>query len=298
MNDAERIDIRDKAYIGHQDVIALNFIKPSGRYVFRRHFRQGLRSHVMEVLLPEDIEIEQRGCLVDGTRWYPKAQPRHIFRIFRTRLGTLEQALGEIRRVRLAEAYLLPDHLARSTEMILDYSGPKGKDLLLCGLQEYVHGEILDPWSPLPHNGLLPAMYDKLNSMSDAALDARESWIETARCSIAQFIDNIKQMIDETRHIPDLAGIGNLMMTPAGTIKLVDINNICKLIFDGTVHLDDRGYPVCDKSIEVLSILESRLIGKPVDRKEAIYCTFLESQRMQTVRVKELEYHRKNKPDE
>jgi hypothetical protein len=121
-----------------------------------------------------------------------------------------------------------------------------------------------------------------------------ESWEQSTRRSIARFIHQVKLMIAETGYIPDLAGIGNLMMTPAGAIKLVDINNISKIAFDGTVHLDDRGYPVCDKSIEVLFILEDKLGDRSVNRGENLYRFFLTPERMDAVRARELAYHRSN----
>jgi hypothetical protein len=288
-------DIRDKAYISHHDVIGLNFIKPDGPYVFRRHFRQGLRSHVLELLLPGDIVIEKSGTVIDGTRWYPKAAPHRIFRIFRTRLKTLNHALEEVRRVKVVERYLLPEYLAQSIEIIVDYIGPCGRDLMLCGLQEYVQGEILDPWSPMPPDGLLPTLYDTLQIQSATPAMPIAPWILNARQKGARFVHRIKRMIAQTRHVPDLAGIGNLIMAASGAIKLVDINNIRKIPFDGTIDLDDRGYPVCDKSIEALSILEYKLLGRPIDRGEEIYRTFLEPRRMEQVRTRERAYHRNSK---
>ena len=75
-------DIRDKAVITHSDVLKLNFIASDTPYVFRRHYRQGLRSHVMEVLHPDDFRLESSGTMIDGTKWYPKARPIKIFRLF------------------------------------------------------------------------------------------------------------------------------------------------------------------------------------------------------------------------
>ena len=46
----ESEDIRDKPVIGHEDVVQLNFVRSPGSYLFRRHYKNGLRSHVMEVL--------------------------------------------------------------------------------------------------------------------------------------------------------------------------------------------------------------------------------------------------------
>jgi hypothetical protein len=76
-------DIRDKAFITHHDVAGLNFIKADGPYVFKRHFRQGLRSHILEVLKRDDVSRARAGTIVDGLRWFPQAKPAWIFRIFR-----------------------------------------------------------------------------------------------------------------------------------------------------------------------------------------------------------------------
>ena len=61
-------DIRDKPYIDHKDVLGLNFIKDPGIYIYRRHYRQGLRSHIMEVLDPKDVENETKGIIIDGLK--------------------------------------------------------------------------------------------------------------------------------------------------------------------------------------------------------------------------------------
>jgi len=102
-------------------------------------------------------------------------------------------------------------------------------------------------------------------------------------------------MIVEKAHVPDLAGVGNLVMVPSGEIKLVDMNNISRVAFDSDIQLDDRGYPVCDKSIEALSLLESKLLGRPVDTSEAIYRHFLDPQRLRAVQVREEIFYQKNK---
>ena len=284
-NSSTTEDIREKIFITHQDVIGLNFINADSPYFFRRHYRQGLRSHVMEVLLAEDIEIEKNGTVINGTRWYPKAIPHRIFRVFRTRLNSLEHALSEIRRVKITERYLLPGGLAQSREIVSDYLGPRGRGLILCGLQQYVQGVILDPWAPLARGTLLTAMFDKLHPDGAEPETPLEHWIRQTRQKSDWFIRKIKQMIAETQHVPDLAGIGNLIITPSGAIKLVDINNISQISFRGDIPLDDRGYPVCDKSIEALAMLENELLARPVDRNERIYRTFLDPRRMADVQA-------------
>jgi hypothetical protein len=286
-------DIRDKAYIDHDDVIALNFIKSPGRYYFRRHFRQGLRSHVMEIITHADMEKEKQGTVVEGVRWYPKAVPYRIFRIFRTRLKTLDDALQEIGTVKLVEKYLSPDHMAHSREFIVDYLGPRGRSPLLCGVQEHVDGEILDFWSILDSEAFVDSMYAQLCPHTDQASAA--SWKARARQQSAHLIGKIKRMIMESYHVPDLAGAGNLVMDRNGDIRLVDINNISKVFFDDTIRLDDRGYPVCDKSIEALSLLEAKILGRPVDHHEVIYEIFLDPDRRREVKALELLFFERQK---
>lgn len=274
-------DIRDKAFIDHDDVIALNFIKSPGKYYFRRHFRQGLRSHVMQIITSADMDKEKQGTVVDGVRWYPKAVPYRIFRIFRTRLKTLDDALQEIGTVKLVEKYLAPDHMARSREFIVDYLGPKGRSPLLCGVQKHVQGEILDPWSILDSAALFDSMYNQLCRHADDVSAA--AWKARARKQTAHLISSIKRMIMESYHVPDLAGAGNLVIDRNANIRLVDINNISKVFFDDAIRLDDRGYPVCDKSIEALALLEAMTLGRPVDDQEVIYKIFLDPNRRREV---------------
>ena len=113
-------DIRDNPYIDHKDVLGLNFIKDPGTYVYRRHYRQGMRSHIMEVLDPKDVEYETKGIVIDGLKLYPRAQPLNMLRIFRTRFNALKNAEEEVRRVKTIETYLAPDNFARSNEFLVD----------------------------------------------------------------------------------------------------------------------------------------------------------------------------------
>lgn len=285
-------DIRDMPFIDHDDVIGLNFIRNPCPYVFRRHFRQGLRSHIMEVLKPAHIEKEVAGTMRNGRRWYPKARPQRIFRIFRARLKTLADALDEIARVKILEHYLAPVFLAKSEEFIVDYAGPGGRDIMLCGFQEFVEGEILDPWSALDPAKLMATMYHRLHGDKAPSAADITQWIDAARAMAALFIARIKQMIMEKKHLPDLAGIGNLVMVASGEIKLVDLNNISSVALDADILLDDRGYPVCDKSIEALSLLERNLLNRPIDTGEPIYRNFLDPQRMKDVQDLEAAFYR------
>lgn len=288
-------DIRDKTFISHDDVIGLNFINDSGPYIFRRHYRQGLRSHILEVLNRSDVEHEKNGLEIDGVRWYPKAKPLKMFRIFRARLTTLAHALREINRVKITERYLAPDFMATSSEFIVDYERPEGRDLMLCGFQEYEMGEIVDPWGILDRHVYIAAMYDSMRGIFGGdEMAAREHWVMAVQQKAAEFIRRIKAMIYQTGFIPDLAGIGNLVVTPSGEIKLVDINNISKVMFNAEIQLDDRGYPVCDKSIEALCLLEEKIVGSSPGSAEKIYRIFLDPDRRGEVRGhEEIFYHKK-----
>jgi hypothetical protein len=285
-------DIRDKPAIRHEDVVGLNFIRTGGPFVFRRHFRHGLRSHIMEILKSADVEAENAGIVVAGNRRFPRARPTHMLRIFRTRLQTLESALAEIERVKAVTAYLGSDFIARSSEFLVDYHGPEGTAIMLCGFQRYIEGEMLDPWSLLDRSRLLPSLYTSLYAPSEHSDDHRRAWIEATRLEGARFIEAAKRMIAEVGHIPDLAGAGNLLVTKAGRIKLVDINNITPVVFDDQIHLDDKGYPVCDKSIEALSLMEQKVIGRPADTGEALYRFFLDPERRRQVRRQEEAFYR------
>lgn len=285
-------DIRDMPFIGHDDVINLNFIRNPCPYVFRRHYRQGLRSHIMGVLRPEHIEKEVGGILVNGRRWYPRARPLKIFRIFRTRLKTLASALDEIARVKILERYLAPVFLAKSEEFVVDYAGPEGRDIMLCGFQEFVEGEILDPWGVLDPEKLMITLYHRLRGAKAPTGAEKARWINETRAMAALFIARIKQMIMEQEHLPDLAGVGNLVMVASGQIKLVDLNNISRVALNTDILLDNRGYPVCDKSIEALALLERNLLDRSIDTSEPIYRNFLDPKRMKDVKNLESAFYR------
>jgi hypothetical protein len=285
-------DIRDNLYIDHKDVLKLNFIRDPGTYVYRRHYRQGMRSHIMEVLDPKDVKHETKGIVIDGLKLYPRAQPLKMLRIFRTRFNSLNNAEEEVRRVKTIEAYLAPDNMARSNEFLVDYIRKGERELILCGLQEYVEGAVLEPWSHLDKDHLASLLYDMVFEKVDDPIITNDRWIHMMREKAENFIGKLKQMIIETSHVPDLAGVGNLFVTRSGDIKLVDINNISRVSFDSIIYLDDRGYPVCDKSIEALSLLEQKLLGKSMHSNDIIYKTFLDPIRMKEVQAIDKEFHR------
>ncbi|WP_319522285.1 hypothetical protein [uncultured Desulfosarcina sp.] len=285
------IDIRDRPSIGHDDVLDLNFINSSAPCVFRKHFRQGLRSHIMEILDPLDIETERNGAIAaDGMRWFPKARPQRMLRIFRSRLRTLDNALKEIGRVKTVERYLAPNFMATSQECIVDYQGPEGRDLLLCGFQEYVAGSIVDPWTILDRSDLLPALYDGAAGPADGDAPPMNRWVRTVRQNAREFVARIKRMIVEAATIPDLAGAGNLIVTASGETRLVDINNISPVDFEGAIFLDEKGYPVCDKSIEALSLIEEKVAGQPIDKYNGLYKRFFDPVRWAAVKAREREF--------
>jgi len=251
----------------------------------------GLRSHIMEVLKPADVTAENTGIIKDGLRWFPKANPLKVLRIFRTRFDNLRDAEGELERVKLVEQYLGPEYIARSDEFLVDYAIKGRYELLLCGLQEYVDGEILDPWGSLYEDHLTSLFRRTYSGAAKNLPRAVETWKRNVRTGADRALEKIRKMITQANLVPDLAGVGNLLLTRTGNIKLVDINNISRVSFEPAIPRDDRGYPVCDKSIEALSLLEQKLIGRPADRSIPVYRTFLDPGRMKEVRSIEREFH-------
>ena len=115
--------------------------------------------------------------------------------------------------------------------------------------------------------------------------------IQRVKKQASKFIDSLKRMILEANYVPDLAGIGNLILTACGNIKLVDINNISRVSLEPDIGLDDRNYPVCDKSIEAVSIMEQKLLDRAIDKTETIYKIFLDPERIKKVKVLEEKFH-------
>jgi len=285
-------DLREMPCLDEEDILALNFIRASGVYVYRRHYRTGLRSHIMEVLRAEDVENETTGMMINEVRSYPRAEPVKMLRIFRTRFQMIKEAMEELRRVRIIQSYLSPDHIARSEEFLVDYIRNGNRDVLLCGLQEYVKGEILEPWGQVERHDLLSLFYDMgLDRKQDAILNPQR-WIDGVREKADSFVMRLKQMILKAGYVPDLAGVGNLILAPSGHIRLVDINNVSRVLFHGPIHLDDRGYPVCDKSIKVMWLIEQKLAGKSPRENDPIYGPFLDPKRLKEVKMLEEAFQR------
>ena len=287
-----RDDIRDKPYLDHRDVVGLHFIRSPGKYHYRRYYRAGLRSHIMEVLNWEDVKDETQGEIRDGLRWYPQAAPLKMLRIFRTRFKGLAEAEEELERVRIVHTFLAPDHVAVTREFLVDYLEHGRREILLCGLQDYVDGEALEPWGRLDEELLISLANRMRSSKDESSLRPGDRWLQRVRQKIEAFTGKIRRMIGEAHHVPDLAGAGNLLLTRSGDIKLVDVNNISPVFLDSVIRVDDKGYPVCDKSIEALSLLEHKILGRSLEKEDHIYRTFLHPDRMKAVKKLEDTFHR------
>ncbi len=284
-------DIRDQSYISHEDIIGLNFIRKPGAFVFRKYYKQGLRSQIMEVLDPNDLQKQNKGEFRNGILYFPWAKPIKMLRIFRTKFNSLKEAFDEIKKFKIVEQYLPPDAYAQSIEFIVDYIRNGERDFILCGLQEYVDGNILNPWDLNQINHLEELFANLEFDGTEAATMTTQQRISTLRQNAEQFIDSVKKMILEAQYVPDLAGVENLILTTGGNIKLVDINNISKVSFGPAISLDDKGYPVSDKSIEAISILEEKLLDRALDKTDPLYRMFLTSHRMKEVRALEEAFH-------
>ncbi len=285
-------DIRDKSHISHEDIIELNFIRKPGAHVFRKYHKQGLRSQIMEMLDPDDVIKQNRGEIINGILFFPWAMPLKMLRIFKTRFDSLTDVFEEIRKVKIIEKYLPSDSYAKSEEFIVDYIWNGNRDFILCGLQEYVVGEILNPWETTGINQLENLFAGISVNRRNALGMTTEQLVTRFQKRVENFIKSVKKMILETNYVPDFAGVENLIITSGGGIKLVDINNISRVSFGSDISLDDKGYPVCDKSIEAISILEQKLLDRPIDKTETLYKIFLDPQRMKDVSVLEEEFHR------
>ena len=283
---SDKTDIRDRAHLSGKDIKSLNFIKASQRFVFRKFYRSGLRSHIFEVVRTEDVTRETTGVVRDGIRVFPRAVPVKMLRIFRSRFKTKEEIFAEIRRYKTLLNHLGPEFIARSEEFITDYHRSGTHGLLLCGLQEYVAGEIIDPWRLTgPEN--LRALLSAMDHDSD--LDSRLAF---ALSRVETFVQSIRKLMEASGRIPDLAGVGNLILTPAGGIKLVDINNIVEIRTNAYIPMDDKGYPACDVSIQVLHILENKLLGKDLAGSDPLFRHFLQPRRRKQVKSIEREFYR------
>jgi hypothetical protein len=280
-------DIRDRPYLTHEDVLGLNFIRDHCPFIFRRHHRTGLRSHILQVLRPLEVAKERDGVIRDGVRWFPKAKPVKILRVFRAKFDGLPRAQEENRKVKIIEMFLGHPYYARSEEFLVHYRMKGLMDILLCGLQEVVEGEILDPWSTAEGDPLNPLLERLASPFHLQGLRIRPS---VAKAHVREFINRVKKMILDVGHAPDLAGVGNLVLTREGVLKLVDINNVCAVQFDSTIRLDDRGYPVCDKSVEALYLIEKGIFGAS-RASSPIYAHFLHPERMRDVRQIEQRFH-------
>ena len=86
----------------------------------------------------------------------------------------------------------------------------------------------------------------------------------------------------------------DLLLTDNGLIKLVDINNISRVDFGNTIQVDDKGYPVCDKSVEALSQLQIKMASQQLDPADRLYRTYLDPDRMSAVQDIEREFHRES----
>jgi hypothetical protein len=281
------VDIRDLAHAEHDDIIALNFIRADCPYCFRKHYREGLRSLIMEVLETKAVREEVEGRIHEGVRHFPHAEPVRMLRIFKRRISKKEEVQQEIKKFKILERYLTEDQYAASLEFITDYFVGDRREILLCGLQEYVAGKILDPWGLLTNAHL----QDLLAQMGHGAAASTRRLPEIHHHT-ARLIKNIKRMVNNSGYVPDLSGVGNLILTAQGRVKLVDINNITAAATDDSIPIDDKGYPACDRSIQVLALLEQKILNRTHLAADPLYDHYLNPQRLRQTRRAEDHFYR------
>ena len=272
-------DLLTKRSLSGEEVRQLNFIKNSPNLCFRKYYRQGLRSHIFEVLPTEAVLKEIKGEVIDDVRWFPRAIPKHVLRIMRTRFKSLKEVLDEIKKYVLVLKFLGPDLIATSNEFIVEYTETGRSEIVLCGLQEYVEGAFLDPWALFGQYPLKTLYRSRFPGEK-----SEKKWMAKTVESISSFVRRVRRMILDAGHIPDLAGNGNLILTKEGRVKLVDINNIIRFDQHASILIDDKGYPTCDKSVEVLLILEEKILKYNGVYKDPLYSRFLAADRKRKVK--------------
>jgi hypothetical protein len=210
-----------------------------------------------------------------------------MLRIFRRRFLDAREALEDIARLRVVERYLPAAQIARSEEFLSDYLSPRGPEVLLCGLQVFVEGIELDPWA----QSLPGELRDALVLQVPGPVAAVPAFSQRLCASAARFVHCTRRMIRETGTIPDLAGRGNLRVTAEGVIVLVDINNISSECYAEGIPLDDRGYPVCDKSVEAMTLLERRFCGVRTPESDPLRRHFFHPARRRRVQELDASFH-------
>ena len=281
------IDIRQRPHLSGDEVKALNFISGSDKFIFRKHYRSGLRSHIFEILHAKDVTLESEGCIMDGIRSFPRARPVKMLRILRNRFSNKAEVFREIEKYRILLKWLGPELIAGSEEFMVHYTGTGTPEILLCGLQEYISGTVIDPWRMATIGGI-----EEIISVFDLTPEAEVKVLKTARQHFIRLVKSVRQMIHKTGFIPDLAGNGNLMVTASGNVKLVDINNIVEMEPMSEILIDDKGYPSCDVSVQVLAMLETSVLKKAPNENDSLYRIFLAEDRVRKVKALERTFYK------
>ena len=145
----------------------------------------------------------------------------------------------------------------------------------------------LDPWQA-DHPGYAEDLWRRLLAETSGAVDTPPAeFYRLLNVQVSRFVRQVRAMMDRDGLIPDLAGVRNLLVTHGPRVLLVDINNIHPVVFDAQVPLDDKGYPVLDRSIDALERLGRVFLGRSMLSVETDYRLFFSRERQS--RVRELE---------
>jgi hypothetical protein len=248
-------------------------------------------------LHPDDVLAETQGVYLEGILQFPQAQPSRILRIYKNRFTSLGSAIQSIKDIKTLERYLGDTNCARSFEFLVSYKNENGYDWMLGGIQEYIQGMVLDPWGFIDSETLGEYCLKVGLEIDDSLLPDQKILAQRVRRKTENFISKVKTMIEKSQLMPDLAGAGNLILTPQGDIKLVDNNNITPVSYSSQISVDDFGYPVTDKSVEALSFLETKVLGRQLDLNTKLYRTYLDNQRMLEVKDLESAFHESHDPE-
>ncbi len=250
--------IRYQQSVSHDEVVGAGLASPN--YHYQRHYLQGMRSHVIEVIPQQRWDDYTNGVVIDELRQWPKPVPVAMLRILKEEFAHIDDALAEARKTNLLQQHM-DGYVAKSLEFI---AGTQN-DFYLCGSQKYIKGEIFGPWGAI-----------------NLKIDSEKT---------RGFVTTVKNMVIKTGYIPDLVGNGNIIVSENGSLTLVDINNIQKVGINHQIKLDNKLYPIVDLSIEALFRIE-QMIGSVDDW--SLYNHYRDPVRINEVTAIEKEWTEKN----
>lgn len=246
------------------------------KWVMIKGSTQGTRSCIVMLFDRDEYTRQREGVVIDNKKQYPKAHPKQVLRILRNgaeKTDHLQPMLDDYHF--LVENFVGDgeDQLAQSNELIVELNdkdisllcqrteilSPPDHKHFLVGLQQYIHGDTLDPWRQIAISKLKEcAKVSPVNLGVHLRLDA--DGISKLESSFRLMRTRIHTCLREHKKIPDL-GIGNTIMEPSGSLTIIDINNLIRAPENlAEIPTDENGYPAFHGSIDSLLQID-RILG-------------------------------------